>query len=196
MESNELIKLGRLIDALKSTPRTGWMLRGVPAAIAESISEHMNEAALLTLVLGEKLAQKGVKINIYHAAVIASSHDVSEAIVGDIVKIVTDLIGKELKESIEIRALEKYIGNSIITHLVKEYIEQKTIEARLAKLAEQLATLMQGLRYYKQGYDVTEIICSMLKSIERTLKEKPFELLRNELEYIINSSGKICNKEE
>jgi len=195
VDSKDLTKLGKLIEALKSTPRTGWMLRGVPAAIAESISEHMNEAALLALLLGEKMVQKGVKIDVYYAAAIASSHDVSEAIVGDLVKVVTDLIGKQLKESIEIHALEKYIDNTIITRLVREYIEQKSIEAKLAKLAEQLATLMQGLRYYKQGYDVSEIICSMTNSIEKAVREEPLSLLYSELRDIINSSKKICNKE-
>ena len=191
---SSLSKLERLVEALKSTPRTGWMLRGVPAAIAESIAEHMNEASLIALILGDELRKKGVSIDIYYAAAIATAHDVSEAIIGDLVKLVTDLIGKEIKESIELQALRSYVGNTILANLVRDYIEQEKIEAKLAKLSEQLATLLQGLRYHRQGYDVSEIICSMNESIEKMAQSEPFSLIREELELIINKSREICKK--
>ncbi len=193
---SSLSRLERLVEALKSTPRTGWMLRGVPAAIAESIAEHMNEASLIALVLGDELRKKGVNIDIYYAAAIATAHDVSEAIIGDLVKLVTDLIGKEVKESIELHALRSYVGDTILANLVRDYIEQEKMEARLAKLSEQLATLLQGLRYYRQGYDVSEIICSMSESIEKMTQSEPFSLIREELEPITNKSRKICKKNE
>ena len=191
---SSLSKLERLVEALKSTPRTGWMLRGVPAAIAESIAEHMNEASLIALILGDELRKKGVSIDIYYAAAIATAHDVSEAIIGDLVKLVTDLIGKEIKESIELQALRSYVGDTILANLVRDYIEQEKIEAKLAKLSEQLATLLQGLRYHRQGYDVSEIICSMNESIEKMAQSEPFSLIREELELIINKSREICKK--
>ncbi len=191
---SSLSKLERLVEALKSTPRTGWMLRGVPAAIAESIAEHMNEASLIALILGDELRKKGVSIDIYYAAAIATAHDVSEAIIGDLVKLVTDLIGKEVKESIELQALRSYVGDTILANLVRDYIEQEKIEAKLAKLSEQLATLLQGLRYHRQGYDVSEIICSMNESIEKMAQSEPFSLIREELELIINKSREICKK--
>ena len=193
---SSLSRLERLVEALKSTPRTGWMLRGVPAAIAESIAEHMNEASLIALVLGDELRKKGVNIDIYYAAAIATAHDVSEAIIGDLVKLVTDLIGKEVKESIELHALRSYVGDTILVNLVRDYVEQEKIEAKLAKLSEQLATLLQGLRYYRQGYDVSEIICSMSESIEKMTRSEPFSLIREELELIINKSREICKKNE
>jgi len=170
------------------------MLRGVPAAIAESIAEHMNEASLIALVLGDELRKKGVNINIYYAAAIAAAHDVSEAIIGDLVKLVTDLIGKEVKEAIELRALKAYADNTVLTSLVRDYIEQEKLEARLAKLSEQLATLLQGLRYYRQGYDVSEIMCSMSESIEKMIRNEPFSLIRKELEPVISKSREICKK--
>ena len=191
---SSLSRLERLVEALKSTPRTGWMLRGVPAAIAESISEHMNEASLIALVLGNELRKKGVNIDIYYAAAIATTHDVSEAIIGDLVKLVTDLIGKEVKGSIELHALRSYVGDTILVNLVRDYVEQEKIEAKLAKLSEQLATLLQGLRYYRQGYDVSEIICSMSESIEKMTQSETFSLIREELELIINKSREICKK--
>jgi len=194
MQGNGLGKLSRLNEALKATPRTGWMLRGVPASIAETISEHMNEATLLALYLGEKLRENGIDIDVYRAAAMASSHDVSEALIGDLVKLVTELIGKETKEYIEVKALQDYIGDTIITSLVREYTEQKSTEAVLAKLSEQLATLMQGLRYLRQGYSVEEIVCSMHRSVSETISREPFKVLEKELKDILDTAKELCKE--
>jgi putative hydrolase of HD superfamily len=164
--------LDRLLAALKATPRTGWMLRGVHAAIAESIAEHTAESAILALYVAEMLGRCGVEVDAYRAASIAAVHDIAEAIVGDIVKYTTDAIGKKLKEEIEAKALRETLGDTLIARLALSYIEQNTVEAKVSKLAEQLSTLLQAKRYISQGYsDVCEIAVSMAKSIVKILAE-------------------------
>ncbi|MGC9009479.1 MAG: hypothetical protein ACP5I7_02540 [Sulfolobales archaeon] len=45
----------KVLEALKNSPRTGRVQRGVPPCIAETIASHMCEAALLCPVIGHEL---------------------------------------------------------------------------------------------------------------------------------------------
>jgi putative hydrolase of HD superfamily len=184
------------LNAVKNTPRTGWMLRGVPAAIAETIAAHMAESAIIALALADHILSQGIQVDAYHAASIAAVHDLSEAYVGDIVKRAVELIGKEAKERAEIAAAEEELGkDSILTRLIREYIQQETLEARVAKAAETLSTLLQGLRYLRAGYDVAEIVCGMLRVLERI--EEP--ALQNAIQALfggeIAEARRTCKKE-
>lgn len=160
--------LASSLAALKSTPRTGWMLRGVPAAIAEPIAAHMYESSVLALVLASIVNEKyGLSIDVYKAASIALVHDYAEAYIGDMVKRATKHIGEKVKEEVELEVLREELGeDTLVYRLFKEYVEQESVEARVAKVAETLSTLIQGLRYYTTGYrDVSEIVCSMYRSL-------------------------------
>ena len=167
--------LSLMLTGLKSTPRSGWMLRGVPAAIAESIAEHLSESAILALVLSDRIRERGVAVDAYLAAAIAVVHDAAEAFVGDVVKRMADMIGKDVKERAELLSLqEEGLGGSSLYRLVSLYVKQDSVEARVAKVAETLSTLIQAVRYYETGYRwVSEIACSSylsLKKLSRTCK--------------------------
>ena len=164
-----------MLMGLKSTPRSGWMLRGVPAAIAESIAEHLSESAILALLLSDRIRERGVAVDAYLAAAIAVVHDAAEAFVGDVVKRMADMIGKDVKERAELLSLqEEGLGGSSLYRLVSLYVKQDSVEARVAKVAETLSTLIQAVRYYETGYRwVSEIACSSylsLKKLSRTCK--------------------------
>lgn len=193
----QLSKLDKMLSALKSTPRTGWMLRGVHAAVAESIAEHMSESAILALLLASRLRDHGRPVDPYRAASIAAVHDLPEALVGDLVKAVSDALGKETKEAIELEALKESIGfDNTLTSLFRDYVRQDTVEARVAKLAEQLSTLLQGLRYYRQGYrDVEEIVCSMLNSINKMLASEELEPLHEVLSSVLAEASELCRSQ-
>lgn len=156
------------LAALKSTPRTGWTLRGVPASVAESIAAHMHESSVLALILATIIKKEyGVSIDVYKSASIALLHDYAEAYVGDIVRRASRYIGEKTKEEIELKVVREELGeNNIAYSLLEEYVRQETVEARVAKVAETLSTLIQGLRYYSMGYHaVKEIICSMYSKL-------------------------------
>lgn len=161
--------LALMLAGLKSTPRSGWMLRGVPAAIAESIAEHLAESAILALVLGERVREKGVAVDIYLAAAIAAAHDAAEAFVGDIVKRAVDIIGRDAKERAELLSLkEEGLGGTVLYRLVAMYVKQDTLEAKVAKAAETLSTLIQAVRYYEAGHRwVSEIACSSYRTLRK-----------------------------
>ncbi|ALL01662.1 HD superfamily hydrolase [Pyrodictium delaneyi] len=196
IDRDRVQKLDKMLAALKSTPRTGWMLRGVHAAIAESIAEHMAESTVLALVIAEKLRENGVEIDVLRAATIAAVHDLSESVIGDIVKLTADAIGKERKEQLELNVAKNTLGDdNMLYALIKEYIEQTTPEARVAKLAEILSTLLQSLRYIMQGYrGVSEIACSSARAIKKMIENASWlASVRTIVEDYVNEGLKACN---
>ena len=196
MNHMKLKKLASIVEALKATPRTGWLLRGVYPAIAETIAAHMYESAILALVLGEELRNCGIEANPQHAAAIAIAHDTAEAIVGDIVKYTAEAIGKELKERIEIEAARKEIPSELLQKLLEEYVAQNTLESRLVKIAEMLSTLIQSLRYIQHGFtSVGEIACSVAQGIDKILNnDTRLACLRRMLQPYIDEGLEYCDK--
>jgi putative hydrolase of HD superfamily len=185
--------------AVKSTPRTGWMLRVVPPAIAETIAGHMAESALIALVLSERMSSIcDVKLSPERAASIALIHDIAEAFVGDIVKRAADYIGKDLKESMELHVARDELGEfSLLIELLNDYIAQESVEARIAKAAEQFSTLLQGLRYLDNGYPVEEIVCAMYRTLSRQLDENTkciYKALRDVFNDVLVKAEHLCSQ--
>ncbi len=143
---------------LKALARTGWMLRGVPHEVAESVAEHTFEVAFLTLLITEALAKHGIDIDQGKALKIAIIHDLPESISGDIVKWSKDHITSSLSSKLDLEALRE-LGLEDYATLIKELNDCKSLEACIVKLADNLSTNLQGARYLKTGYnDVKEIV--------------------------------------
>lgn len=78
--STDLLAFFRAIEALKRTPRTGWLDRGIPAEEAESVADH----TLLTALIAWTLAIDDPALDADRVLKLAVVHDIAEAIVGDI----------------------------------------------------------------------------------------------------------------
>ncbi len=167
--------LDKIVDVARSLSclaRTGWMLRGIPPQIAETSGSHSFMAALLALEIAFILANRGEDVDPYRAAVIALVHELPEAYVGDIVREFSRRIGVENKEGIELSVVEERIGDSKLASLFREFVEQSSIEAHVAKLAELLATMVQAILYMKQGYSsVKDIYEGSWSEVERLSKQ-------------------------
>ncbi len=162
------MKLWHLLEGLANLVRTGWMQRGVPPAIGESVALHSFYAATIALEIGERLKDMGIEVDPLKASAIALTHDIGEALVGDMPKWSTDRI-KEVKEKLEAEALNSM--DLKIAEYAKEYFEV-TKESLIAKVSETLATLWQAEKYIKMGIDrVAEIKESMEKGLDKTLKK-------------------------
>jgi len=123
----------KAIEATKGTPRTGWLLKGVPPAIAETIASHTYEAAIYSLLLSMGLKKHHVSIDPYKAVTLTLLHDVAEAYIGDIVKLVSDKL-KGAKERLEVEVVREYLGIEEVNKLIEEYYERKTLEAKVTTL--------------------------------------------------------------
>jgi len=195
--SRNMAALLTALHAAKNTVRTGWMLRGVPPALAETIAAHLAESAIIALVVADSMRRQcGAAVSPERAAIVALVHDLSEGFIGDIVKRAVNLIGKDRKEQAELHvAREEFGEDSIIYNLLREYVEQGSEEARVAKYSERLSTLIQGLRYARNGYPVEEIVCSMYNALSAS-SDDGYDCLKitiNTLfEDVIKEAGELC----
>ncbi|QKR00516.1 HD family hydrolase [Metallosphaera tengchongensis] len=176
--------LERLIVGCKNLVRTGWMQKGVPPSMGETVASHSFEAAVIAYFISTKLRENGLNVDPDHAAVIALFHDVGESLIGDLPKWLTDRIDKS---EVELRALETL---GIGKELFLEYEERKTLEGIVAKFSEMLATLKQAMRYKRLGLQVDEIIATYKGALEVMLKEGPLAKIREEIE------GSLLNNDE
>lgn len=157
----------RLQAALSSIARSGWMMRGIPPAMAETVASHTASAALLAIELAWEARREGVEASPERAAAIAVVHDVAEAWVGDIPK----PAGVEGKEDAELEAVESSRLSEAAKSLYREFMEESSVDAVIARIAERLATYSMALHYKGLGYPVDDIIESTLgDALERARK--------------------------
>lgn len=164
--------LEEIVEALTSLSRTGWMLRGIPHTIAETVAEHSFHASLLALELSLRLRDMGYHIDPYKAAVIALVHDIGESIIGDIPR--TAGI-HDAKRNAEARAVSTLPIHDTIKALVSEFEELGSDEAVIARVAEMLATAAKARRYRLLGYEgVAEIEDNMVERVRAMLNGRVY----------------------
>jgi len=152
-----------ILVSLSSLARSGWMLRGVPHVLAESVADHSFWSSVIGFELAVRLREKGYEINPYRVAVLALLHDVGEAIIGDIAK-TAGL--EEAKENAEARAVEKLPLSSEAKTLIREFMNGDSGEACVARVAEVTATVLRAQYYEELGFTrVSEIKRNLLTYI-------------------------------
>jgi putative hydrolase of HD superfamily len=153
------LEFARLIGKLKTTPRTGWVRRGVPRY--ESVADHSWRVAALSLLLA---GRKDVDLN--KCLPMALIHDIAESIVGDIPP--EDNVSKEDKQRMEKEAVAKIAGilreattgsddpalaEKILLDLFHEYEDRVSKEAIVVKDLDLLDMIIQADEY-ERSFDV------------------------------------------
>lgn len=167
-----LSRFYRQIVRLKSTPRTGWIDRGVPAESAESVADH----SFQTAVLAWMAAASDPTLDRDRILKLALIHDLPEAIIGDLTpydpetvpdssadraawrafldrKHVRNAERRTAKRSAEAAAMHDLLsdlhGNARVelAALWHELTEGLTAEARFVKQADRLETFLQSRVY-------------------------------------------------
>ena len=157
--------LHEVLEALSSLARTGWMLRGVPSALAESVAEHSFWSAVLAFEISVRARSRGLQVNPYRAAAIALFHDVGESVIGDIPKVAG--ISRSEKAAAERRAVSSLPLSQEAKALQEEFEDERTVEAIIARISESLATYLRALSYERSGYPVGEIRENMEETVKR-----------------------------
>ncbi len=146
---------------LKCLARTGWMQRGVPPSMAETVAAHSFEAALLAYIIAVRI---GVS-DPYKASLAALLHDAAETLVGDIPLWSSEKM-KELKDLLEEQAFSQLGMGEEAAWLLEDPL--KTI----VRVADLLATALQARRYVASGYSEVEEIYRSSKQMACTLVEE------------------------
>jgi len=154
------------VKRLLNIVRSGWLLRGVPSSIAETVAEHTFLTAYICIELSRNIKDVDVGKVVLYSLV----HDIGEAFIGDIVKPVSMRLG-ELKEYIEEDYVVSNIDNELIIELYKRYTRQVDFEAKLTRLCNHISTLLMGIEYKGLGYKVNDIIDNTYNEIERISEE-------------------------
>jgi putative hydrolase of HD superfamily len=142
-------RLGDLLVAanrLKTTPRLGWLQRGVPRA--ESVADHSHGVALAALLL---LEAAGGELDRGRIVTMAVLHDLPEAVTGDLSLGASRLLPDGAKPRLEAAAMDE-LGAGLPLFagwraIWDEFEAQETPEAQLVRDADRIDLLVQALAY-------------------------------------------------
>lgn len=133
-------------NILKTTPRTGWYQRGVPAP--EGVAAHSWGTAMVALTLAAMGDEPYDRGRILAMAVL---HDLAEAEVSDIPRLANRFLPEGAKAAAEQAALAEMLADLPAaddwTALMEDYKQEASPEARLVRDADRLEFLMQAWVY-------------------------------------------------
>eukprot|EP00571_Detonula_confervacea_P000853 CAMPEP_0172327068 /NCGR_PEP_ID=MMETSP1058-20130122/58473_1 /TAXON_ID=83371 /ORGANISM="Detonula confervacea, Strain CCMP 353" /LENGTH=225 /DNA_ID=CAMNT_0013044007 /DNA_START=113 /DNA_END=790 /DNA_ORIENTATION=+ len=139
-----------LTRTLKTTKRTGWVMRGVHNP--ESIADHMYRMSLMSMIAS--FSNGALDTN--RCIQLALIHDLAEAKVGDITPHCG--VSEEDKHRMELETMEQIqkmlgplMGGDEILALWKEYEEGATEEAKLLKDLDKIEMILQAQEYEAEG---------------------------------------------
>jgi putative hydrolase of HD superfamily len=148
---------------LKNVPRTGWLLRGLGRCSVESVADHVARTSFIAMSLADALNIRGVRLDGYKVVEMSLLHDISEAMLLDIDRRVSELIGEGLKKNAE-KAIEEFALKQLEPNLrdrylslLKDYREGNSVEAQVVKVSDKLETLIQALEYEESGFSTSKV---------------------------------------
>ncbi len=179
------MNLGKIAN-LKYVVRSGWVIRGVPNSVAETVAAHTFEVMLISMYLADGLRGECADIDVEKVMKMSLLHDVPEVMVGDVVKLVKAR-APELFTKIELEVAQQ-LNLSKYVDLLEELSRGHTLEARIVKLSDILATYLQGIRYLKTGYeDVGEIVLNSRTTIAEMINSWAPEGCRSLLKNLLSN---------
>ena len=133
-------------NRLKTTPRTGWAVKGVPDF--ESVADHSHGVAFIALLLAELVDGEFDRTKILTMAVL---HDLPESVTGDLSLGGSRLLPTGAKAEAEGRAMDELLEaqdfGSSWKAIWQEFEDQGSPEARLVRDADRIDLLNQALTY-------------------------------------------------
>lgn len=144
--SNNVLDLILTTNRLKSTPRTGWAVKGVPDF--ESVADHSHGVALIALLLTDLIEEEFDREKVLSMAVM---HDLPESITGDLSLGGSRLLPKGAKATAEKMAMtELFAGLDFGPRwqaLWQEFEDLASPEAHVVRDADRIDLLVQALVY-------------------------------------------------
>ncbi len=141
---------------LKRLYRQGWLKRGLPEGLCESVAEHTFGTALLALLLAGRAGDGGAlgKVDVARSAILALVHELGESYAGDITPV--DGVSAREKEALEraaiARALEGHPDLPWFLSLWEEFESGSTPEARFVRQLDRLEMGLQAALQEAEGF--------------------------------------------
>ena len=133
---------------LKHVTRAGWLLLGITQP--ETVAEHSFRVGITGMVLAAgKVPTSGA------SAALCLMHDSHETRIGDVPSVGRAYITSAAPEAVsahQTAAMPNDVAK-VLQDLKAEYEAGETVEARVARDADKLETLLQAMEYQAQGHD-------------------------------------------
>jgi putative hydrolase of HD superfamily len=133
---------------LKNVPRSGWLLLGVPKP--ESIAEHSFRVGIVGMILAAL-----EHADIGRVAALALLHDSQETRIGDQASVNRAYVKTATAEAVTVAQtmpMPAEVGEPF-REIVAEFEAAQTLEAKVARDADKLETLLTAREYQAQGHD-------------------------------------------
>ena len=166
---SSLIDIANIANTILNMPRIGWIQRGIPQAIAESVGDHILLTSYLALVLCNNARGVDDNVNADKCVTMALIHDIHEALTGNVGNSVRSLISDW--KNIEVRLFNELQLPEELGNYFREYRYALSIEGKIVNLSDKLATLIRACMYARAGYDTRELIINYREIVERLLSE-------------------------
>ncbi len=140
-------RLLEAVGALKSLVRTGWSQSSIPPSVGETVAAHSFEAVIIALALATEASARGVSISPERSAAVAAVHDLAEAVTGDLPPWSKGRCGSMDSEAASVLGVQRRLSE-----LIEEFESEESPEALVARVADLLATAVQGARYASMGF--------------------------------------------
>jgi len=160
-----------MVRILKNIPRTGWLQRGIPPSIAETVAEHSFEVASILAVIA---MEAGEGLDKERMLVMGIVHDWGEAVAGDIPRSLTRRLGRDTKSRAERKIMNELAvasGFKNLSDIFEEYEERRSKEAIIAKIADLISTWRQACTYADRGYNVEDMVASCREELEELMSK-------------------------
>lgn len=162
---------------LKRIVRTGWLMTGIRKLQVESVADHTARTVYLTMLLADSVG--GRRIDFQKAAKMAILHDLPEAVTLDMDNYGTRLLGRAHKDDAELKSLRRILSGlprdsqRTYVKVFQEYVEGKSPESKIVRVADKLEALIQAIEYRDMGYSDV-MMRSMRKEVTRMSKAYGF----------------------
>ena len=135
-----------LANRLKTTPRTGWAVRGV--VNCESVADHSFGVAMTALTLSELVP---VDVDRGKVLTMAILHDLAESVTGDLSLGGSRLLPEGAKAHAETRAMDEALSGLGFAEnwreIWRQFEDLANDEARIVRDADRIDLLTQALVY-------------------------------------------------
>jgi putative hydrolase of HD superfamily len=158
-DAEKLIDLLQHGESLKNIDRVGWALSGVKSERVESVAEHSYGSIISSIIIAQSLKTSDIAINIEKVVIMASLHDLPEAITGDIARteeFLEDQSQIEAKEYAERSAIENMfrpLGHQFeeLRYIWEEFNLGESLEARVVRGADIIDMLLHARNLEEAG---------------------------------------------
>lgn len=175
---SKLYQFLNYVGMLKRTRRRGWLCYVLPD---ESVADHTFRVSVLAMIIADIVREESVAVNIETILRMSLIHDLPEALIGDMDRGATEVVGENLKLEFESKALAKILGDlpkglqESYGKIWKEYEAGVTRESKIVKAADKLETIIQAHELASAGYS-RKFLDELLANTETWKKELPTDL--------------------